>query len=232
MVAKKFLTATWRHLILMNWRVDEDLLTPNLPLGVELDRWDGDCWASLVGFQFLHMSVKGVPAFGYRDFPEINLRFYVKRQVNGETRRGVVFIREITPHFMVGWVARALYNEPYITMRMRQNVDESGALYQLQNDGQWQGLSVRTVGPWRDQVEAELFITEHYWGYNTQRNGDAMEYEVEHPTWRARSVESQCLDLDVEKLYGPQWAKALDSKPHSTIFAEGSGVMVRSGNRI
>lgn len=232
MVAKKFLTATWRHLILMNWRVDEDLLTPNLPLGVELDRWDGDCWASLVGFQFLHMSVKGVPAFGYRDFPEINLRFYVKRQVNGEPRRGVVFIREITPHHMVGWVARALYNEPYITMPMRQSVDESRALYQLQIEGQWQGLGVRTAGAWRDQDEAELFITEHYWGYNTQRNGDTMEYQVEHPTWRARSIEPDCLDLDIEKLYGEKWAQALRTKPDSMVFAEGSGVTVQAGVRI
>lgn len=227
-----FLTATWRHLVLMNWRVDENLLVSHLPSGVELDRWDGDCWASLVGFQFLHMSVKGMPAFGYRDFPEINLRFYVKRQVNGETRRGVVFIREITPHHMVGWVARALYNEPYITMPMRQSVDESGALYQLQIEGHWQGLGVRTAGAWRDQDEAELFITEHYWGYNTQRNGDTMEYQVEHPTWRARSVEPECLDLDIEKLYGEKWAQALDTKPDSMVFAEGSGVTVQHGVRI
>lgn len=231
-MASPFLTATWRHLVLLNWRVNEDLLVPHLPSGVELDRWDGDCWASLVGFQFLHMSVKGVPAFGYRDFPEINLRFYVKRQVNGETRRGVVFIREITPHLMVGWVARALYNEPYTTMPMRQSVDESHARYQLQIDGQWQGLGVRTVGTWRGQDEAELFITEHYWGYNTQRNGDAMEYQVEHPTWRARSIEPDCLDLDIEKLYGEQWAQALGTKPDSMVFAEGSGVTVRSGVRI
>ena len=227
-----FLTATWRHLVLMNWRVDENLLVSHLPSGVELDRWDGDCWASLVGFQFLHMSVKGMPAFGYRDFPEINLRFYVKRQVNGETRRGVVFIREITPHHMVGWVARALYNEPYITMPMRQSVDESGALYQLQIEGHWQGLGVRTAGAWRDQDEAELFITEHYWGYNTQRNGDTMEYQVEHPTWRARSVEPDCLDLDIEKLYGEKWAQALDTKPDSMVFADGSGVTVQHGVRI
>ena len=227
-----FLTATWRHLVLMNWRVDENLLVSHLPSGVELDRWDGDCWASLVGFQFLHMSVKGMPAFGYRDFPEINLRFYVKRQVNGETRRGVVFIREITPHHMVGWVARALYNEPYITMPMRQSVDESGALYQLQIEGHWQGLGVRTAGAWRDQDEAELFITEHYWGYNSQRNGDTMEYQVEHPTWRARSVEPECLDLDIEKLYGEKWAQALDTKPDSMVFADGSGVTVQHGVRI
>ena len=133
---------------------------------------------------------------------------------------------------MVGWVARALYNEPYITMPMRQSVDESRALYQLQIDGQWQGLGVRTAGAWRDQDEAELFITEHYWGYNTQRNGDAMEYQVEHPTWRARSIELDCLDLDIEKLYGAQWAKALSSKPDSMVFAEGSGVTVQSGVRI
>ena len=227
-----FLTATWRHLVLMNWRVDENLLVSHLPSGVELDRWDGDCWASLVGFQFLHMAVKGVPAFGYRDFPEINLRFYVKRQVNGEPRRGVVFIREITPHHMVGWVARALYNEPYITMPMRQSVDESGALYQLQIEGHWQGLGVRTAGAWRDQDEAELFITEHYWGYNSQRNGDTMEYQVEHPTWRARSVEPDCLDLDIEKLYGEKWAQALDTKPDSMVFADGSGVTVQHGVRI
>ena len=231
-MAGPFLTATWRHLVLLNWRVNEDLLVPHLPPGVELDRWDGDCWASLVGFQFLHMSVKGVPAFGYRDFPEINLRFYVKRQVNEETRRGVVFIREVTPHLMVGWVARALYNEPYITMPMRQSVDENHALYQLQIDGQWQGLGVRTAGAWRDQDEAELFITEHYWGYNTQRNGDTMEYQVEHPTWRARSIEPDCLDLDIEKLYGEQWAQALGTKPNSMVFAEGSGVMVQAGVRI
>ncbi len=231
-MASPFLTATWRHLVLLNWRVNEDLLVPHLPSGVELDRWDGDCWASLVGFQFLHMSVKGVPAFGYLDFPEINLRFYVKRQVNGETRRGVVFIREITPHLMVGWVARALYNEPYTTMPMRQSVDESHARYQLQIDGQWQGLGVRTAGAWRGQDEAELFITEHYWGYNTQRNGDAMEYQVEHPTWRARSIEPDCLDLDIEKLYGEQWAQALGAKPDSMVFAEGSGVTVRAGVRI
>ena len=231
-MASPFLTATWRHLVLLNWRVNEDLLVPHLPSGVELDRWDGDCWASLVGFQFLHMSVKGVPAFGYRDFPEINLRFYVKRQVNGETRRGVVFIREITPHLMVGWVARALYNEPYTTMPMRQSVDESHARYQLQIDGQWQGLGVRTAGAWRDQDEAELFITEHYWGYNTQRNGDAMEYQVEHPTWRARSIEPDRLDLDIEKLYGEQWAQALGTKPDSMVFAEGSGVTVQAGVRI
>lgn len=228
-MASSFLTASWRNLVLMNWRVDQSLLAPHLPHGVELDQWDGDYWASMVGFQFQDMSVKGIPAFGYRDFPEINLRFYVKRRINGETRRGVVFIREITPHLMVGWVARTLYNEPYVTLPMRQSVDDKKALYQMKLDGRWQGLGVKSVGSLRKQKEPELFITEHYWGYNRQRNGEAMEYQVEHPTWRVCSVELECFDLDIKKLYGPHWAEALKENPDSMVFADGSSVTVHSG---
>ena len=102
--------------------------------------------------------------------------------------------------------------------------------YKLMVNGRAWEFGQRGLGGIKD--EAELFITEHYWGYNTQRNGDAMEYQVEHPTWRARSIEPDCLDLDIEKLYGEQWAQALGTKPDSMVFAEGSGVTVRSGVRI
>jgi uncharacterized protein YqjF (DUF2071 family) len=111
-VPSPFLTAAWRDLLLLNWRVDSALLAPHVPAGTELDPWSDAHWVSLVGFRFLDLSVKGVPALGHRDFPEINLRFYVRREVDGEVRRGVVFLRELTPRRMVEWVARAVYNEP------------------------------------------------------------------------------------------------------------------------
>ena len=53
--------------------------------------------------------VLGVPWPGYRNFPEINLRFYVRR---GD-ERGVVFVREFVPQRLVAWLARVFYNEPY-----------------------------------------------------------------------------------------------------------------------
>ena len=85
-----FLTAAWRDLLLLNWRVDASLLQNYVPAGTQLDSWGGDNWVSLVGFRFLDLAVKGIPALGHRDFPEINLRFYVRREVAGEIRRGVV----------------------------------------------------------------------------------------------------------------------------------------------
>jgi len=231
-MANPFLTAAWRDLVLLNWRVEESLLSPYLPAGVEMDRWEGDCWASLVGFRFLDMSVKGLPALGYRNFPEINLRFYVKRQIYGELRRGVVFVRELTPHRLVKWVARTIYNEPYEALPMRQTVNESGALYEVQMNSDWQGIGLKANGPWREQNEMELFITEHYWGYNTQKNKDSMEYRVEHPVWRTRSVDLDRYDLNVKELYGNKWEEALAVQPDTIVFSEGSEVTVYSGEKI
>ena len=68
-VAKPFLTAALRDLVLLNWRVDAALLQPHVPAGTELDPWAGEHWVSLVGFRFLDLAVKGVPAIGHRDFP-------------------------------------------------------------------------------------------------------------------------------------------------------------------
>ena len=233
-MAKPFLTAAWRDLLLLNWRVDRSLLQPHVPEGTELDPWEGDCYVSLVGFRFLDLSVKGFPAVGHRNFPEINLRFYVRREVEGEIRRGVVFICELTPRRIVEWVARAAYNEPYKTLPMRGEVNEEKTQYELQQAGQWQGMAARPVGDWHEPAEEarETFLIEHYWGYNRQSNGDTMEYEVTHPTWRTRPAQLACFDLDVESLYGPQWAEALADEPDAVVLAEGSEVTVFSGARI
>ncbi len=50
---------------------------------------------------------------GHTRFDEINLRYYVKRTVGDEVRRGVVFVREIVPRRAVAIVANRLYNENY-----------------------------------------------------------------------------------------------------------------------
>src|SRR5579883_3273145 len=91
---RKFLTARWCNLILANFAIPEELLQPLVPPGCTLDRRDGACWGSLVGFQFLGTRVLGIGWPGFRNFPEWNLRFYV----NHEGHRGVCFVREFVPN--------------------------------------------------------------------------------------------------------------------------------------
>src|SRR5262245_35159517 len=116
----KFLTARWSNLFLATYAVPEALLRPRLPAGLQLDRRDGECFVSVVAFDFRDTRVLGVPWPGFRHFPEVNLRFYVRWR----EQRGVVFIREFVPQRLVALMARTLYNEPYVATPMASLVKE------------------------------------------------------------------------------------------------------------
>src|ERR1700760_1593182 len=97
-MARKFLTAEWRKLIMANYVVPEELLRGYLPVGTVLDHYDGRCYVSLVGFLFQNTRLRSAPIPFHRTFEEVNLRFYVlQMRPNGERRRGVVFISEFVP---------------------------------------------------------------------------------------------------------------------------------------
>ena len=70
-----------------NYEVDPSLLASRIPAGTELDLEDGKCFVSLVGFMFLDTRVLGMPIPFHVNFEEVNLRFYVKREIDGETRK-------------------------------------------------------------------------------------------------------------------------------------------------
>lgn len=137
-----FLTAEWRHLLMVNYAVEPDLLRGFLPNGIELDQWNGTTYLSVVGFLFLRTKILGVPIPQHTNFEEVNLRFYVKRLAPDGYRRGVVFIKEIVPRPLIALVARKCYNEPYQTMPMRHAIDE-------QNGNLQSGSSVEYA--WKDE---------------------------------------------------------------------------------
>src|SRR5438094_8615967 len=133
-----FLRAAWRNLLMINFAIEPGRLRPFLPCGTELDRWNGSTFVSVVGFQFLNTRLLGVPVPCHRDFDEVNLRFYVHRRREDEWRRGVVFIKEIVRKRMVALVARRVYNENYICLPMRSQVDVTAGLihYEWRHGGQ------------------------------------------------------------------------------------------------
>ena len=77
--AGAFLSAEWAYLIMANYEVPADLLTPYMPPFTELDRWQGKIMVSLVGFMFQNTRVWNVAWPMHVNFEEVNLRFYVRR---------------------------------------------------------------------------------------------------------------------------------------------------------
>jgi uncharacterized protein len=239
---RPFLTAEWRHVAMINYKVSPDLLSKYLPTGTELDTWDGAHYASVVGLLFVDTRIRGFAIPYHRTFQEVNLRFYVRRRVGGEVRRGVVFVSEIVPKKWVAAIARRTYNEPYRTMPMQHTVRRMGVAaewpslveYRWEQGAKWGKMSVEPTGPAAAMVAGsrEEFIAEHNWGYTKQRDGGTIEYGVTHSRWRLWPVGKSALEADLVDLYGPEWAAALSKPADFAMLAEGSPVTVHSPVRI
>ncbi len=224
---------------MLNYEADAGLLLPFVPAGTELDRWNGKIFVSLVGFQFLKTRVFGLAIPFHSNFDEVNLRFYVRRNVDGEVRRGVVFIREIVPRWAIAAVARTIYNEKYVALPMSHEIRPVGsggltAAYRWRAASGWCGVNLETDGEPKLAKDGshEQFITEHYWGYAAQRDGGCVEYRVEHPSWRVWNARSAEFSGDTEELYGKELAAVLRGTPASALLAEGSQVTVMRGRKL
>jgi hypothetical protein len=211
---RPFLTASWTNLFVITYAVPPETLAPLLSPGLSLDLRDGNAFVSLVAFDFRDTKVMGVSWPGYRNFPELNLRYYVRQ---GQ-ERGVVFIREIVPQRLVASMARLLYNEPYRVAPLHTSIAESAEAIRVERQLTWHGrkyhLRVTGSKPASTPHDAsdEHFFLEQRWGFGVNRRGRTIVYEVCHPTWEIYPVTSWELDLD--------WA------PCNVALAAGSAVTV------
>jgi uncharacterized protein YqjF (DUF2071 family) len=225
---RPFLTASWNNLFLATYAVPPKLLLPRLPAGLALDIRGDNAFVSLVAFEFLDTRVWGVAWPGFRNFAELNLRFYVQ---HGD-QRGVVFIREFVPQKLVAWMARILYNEPYraapLTATRREDDATRTMEYRLRYAGREHVIGVTGAKPCYlpAQDTDEYFFKEHHWGFGTTRAGSTLRYEVAHPVWEVFPVQGYHLDLDWAAVYGPEWGFLATATPCSTVFAVGSAVQV------
>jgi hypothetical protein len=226
------------------YAVKPKLLMPFLPGGLELDLFHAPigeplCYVSLVAFLFDRVRVKGVAIPFHTRFEEINLRFYVRRrEPDGATRRGVVFIREFVPRRAIASVAKHVYDEPYLAIPTRHEISSSRGLltakYAWDFGGRVHSLSAAAYLPPQPIAPGseEEFITEHYWGYTKRSDGSTSGYEVQHPRWQIYRLQSYEIAVDFGLLYGPQFAFLTDEWVSSVLLAEGSAVTVRSGARM
>lgn len=231
---KKFLTAEWRDLIMANYDVSPDLLAPRVPAGTELDLHEGKCFVTLVGFMFLNTHVLGMTVPFHTNFEEINLRFYVKRLVENETRRGVVFIKEIVPKCAIALVARNLYGEPYEAARMWNRNDAGKVQYGALN---FKGVnSIKATRGEKigvpDEGSHEEFIIEHYWGYTKRSEKRTDEYKVEHPKWELYANRHVKIRVNFSGWYGKEFSFLRRKTPYSVVLAKGSEIVVYKGEKI
>ena len=232
-----FLTAEWRNLVLLNYQVEPALLAPLVPAGTELDPWDGAALVSLVGFEFLRTRVLGVALPGHGAFPEVNLRFYVRRRAPEGWRHGVVFIQELVARPAICLAARLLYQEPYRTVPMWQRValDRQDGVGCLAYGWTWRGaafrISATVSGSPRSVARPSetAFVTERYWGYTRLRHGRSREYRVDHPPWQVWPACEARYQVERAPGFGGPLGVVLAGEPGSVCAVPGSAVTMYRG---
>jgi uncharacterized protein YqjF (DUF2071 family) len=236
---RKFLTAEWNNLVMLNYEVAPEVLKPYIPAGTELDLYRGKALVSMVGFMFNNTRVLGVKWPFHINFEEVNLRFYVKYFDGTEHKRGAVFVSEIVPKYIIASVANTLYREHYRRLPMRHSVIAAGQeathfLYEWKLNGKWNKLGATVANALTPIApgSAEEFIFEHYWGYNPWSPTVTMEYQVEHVSWQISEVSDYVFDADIAALYGEAFVPYLSAEPNSVFFARGSEISVRIGDKL
>ena len=221
-----FLTAEWMNLLMLNYVVEPAILAPFVPAGTELDKHDGHTYVSLIGFEFNKTRMLGRAIPFHQAFEEVNLRFYVRR----ESKRGVVFIRELVPKVAVTAIARLAYGENYSCVLMSHRIETDGIEYSWRSGAAPCAISADICGGsyLPDEDSLAHFIAEHYWGYAV-RNGCTLEYQVDHPQWKVREARAARFSGDAARYYGPIFARVLERPPDSAFVAEGSEVTVLKG---
>ncbi len=223
--ARPLLTARWGNLLVVTFPVADRLLEPHLPPGVTIDRLAGRARVSFVAFEFARTRLYGVAIPGHTHFPEINLRFYARYGAD----RGIVFIREFVPRRAVALVARARYNEPYLTIPMQSGTRPSGRdrlliTHQFGPGPSSVAAEVDARGELPPTDSDEYWLTHQAFGFGRTHRGTARRYRVDHPVWPLHPVRELRVDVDFAGLYGPEWAFLRDAAPSHVTFAAGSEV--------
>lgn len=239
-----FLTAEWRNLINLTYAVPPELLLPYLPKGVEIDTaLGGKAHVSLVAFDFLHTRLKGISVPFHINFPEINLRFYVRYQ----GQLGVVFIREFVPKYCIALVAQRVYNEPYRATSMTSITQQEAGGITVKHQLTWAGAThtiAATGRPFGQLPDGQYqlhtpaagtpdhYFKEHTWGFGTAHSGHTLCYRVDHPVWEIYKFGGYELALDFGAVYGPQWAFLSQATPDYALLAKGSAVRVHGARKL
>ena len=227
MSQKKLLTAEWRKLIMANYEIDPGILKKYLPAGTELNEWENKYYVSLVGFMVLKTRLNGIGIPFHLNFPEVNLRFYVRHRSGNVWKKGVVFINEFVPKHAITFVANKLYKERFVTYPMKYKCITNNKLmigYYWKKDHTWNKLEV-TADPNFYALKPgskEEFITEHYWGYSSIANNKTEEFQVDHPRWNMYPIEQYKIECNFKTLYGNDFETLDHSQPASVFLAEGS----------
>ena len=101
----------WHDLAFLHWKVDPDVLRPQIPADLEIDLHNGEAWLGVVPFRMESVVPRFVPDIPWMSaFPELNVRTYVTH----DNKPGVWFFSLDATNPVAVRVARSVFHLNYL----------------------------------------------------------------------------------------------------------------------
>jgi hypothetical protein len=191
----------WNDLLFAHWPISASEMARLLPVGLEVDTFDGYAWVGVVPFWMdqVRTRVAGercVTIPGTETFCELNLRTYVRSRTTG--LRGVHFFSLDAASALAVIGARTLFHLPYFLASMYRKIESDGTVEYSSNrlltgrsvrfEARYRGLG-EVAGPSRGRT-LEHFLTERYCLF-TQHAGEVRVGHIHHLPWPLEPAEAE-----------------------------------------
>lgn len=188
---RPLLKQVWQNLAFMHWPVSYEQIRAAIPQPLEIDTFNGEAWIAVVPFDMKGVTLTGCPSVPWlSDFPEINVRTYVKYQ----GKAGVWFFSLDVPSRFAVWAARKFFHLPYRWANVEVTMDDATIHYQHSMASAAFKARYKPTEPVTYAKETfEIWATERYCLYCASKSGTLYRTEVQHPQWPLQKA-----DIDIE----------------------------------
>jgi uncharacterized protein YqjF (DUF2071 family) len=187
----------WERLLFAHWPMPAAALRGLVPVGLELDLFDGEAWLGIVPFRMARVGPAGLPIPGrLGTFGEINVRTYVRPTRSSDGPPGIWFLSldAENPYLVAG--GRAVFHLPYF--RARIEIVEDGALVDYRSrrthkgapTGRFQAQYAPT-GAARHATSGTLeeWLTARFAVYSADGSGGIFRGDIRHVPWTLAPAE-------------------------------------------
>ncbi len=193
----------WDHLLFLHWEVPAAAIARSLPLGLEVDTFEGRAYVGLVPFAMRGVRPAGLPSVrGLSDFRETNVRTYVHA---GGREPGVWFFSLDASSAAAVAIARAWFRLPYFYGRMTLTAGEgeggfavaygSRRLYPKPRPATTR-IVAEVSGPsfGAEVGTLDYFLAERYLLYTRGRAGGLLKGRVHHAPYPLQAAEARVVE--------------------------------------
>ena len=205
------MTQHWDDLLFAHWPMEPEKIAAVLPDGLDVDLCRGSAWLGVVPFRMDRIQLRGLPPVpGFRRFPELNLRTYVRDALTGTP--GVYFFSLDAANPVAVMIARGFFQLPYhwASMQMKAVSDREFSFSSsrlLTRRAVHFAARYRGLGPTRQLAESrpgsiEHFLTERYCLFTLDPLGRLLRSTIRHIPWTLEEAEADITRNDLVRAVG------------------------------